>query len=177
MPVNTANSQLTQYLLEELQLHVCSCELIHIQNLARILSSLRSNHCSACVTVYTDLIFSVDDVSRPIVAAHDAHVTVLPGQLKSVGDLVHVRLEERQDAAESTGSMSTLIVVIVDKYECIECIQLPPTFTEVAEVGQLLSIVLAHHVAEMFAVSEFSHSTDVSVFVVADCFPAQINHL
>jgi hypothetical protein len=130
-----------------------------------------------CLWFLFNLVLAVNDISRPIVAAHDAHVTVLPGQLERVGDLVHVRLEERQNGAESTGSVSSLIVVIVDEYQSIKSIQLIPGLAVVLEVGKLLSVVLAYDVTKVLAMAEFCDSTDISVFVVADCLATQVNYL
>ena len=106
----------------------------------------------------------VDDISRPIVAAHDAHVTVLPGQLERVGDLVHVRLEERQSDA---GSVS-LRVVVVNEDERIESVHLSPTFTVLTQIREFLAVILAHDFGDLSSVTEFRHSSDGRVFVNGD---------
>ena len=122
-------------------------------------------------------VLSVNDIPLPVVAAHDADVSVLPGQLERVGDLVEVGVEEGQDGTESASPVSTLIVVVVDEDESTGWTQLTPTLTEVLEVRQSLSVVLAHDIAEVLTVTEFSDSSDVRVLVVAYCFAAQVNHL
>jgi hypothetical protein len=124
-----------------------------------------------------NLVLAVNDISRPIVAAHYAHVTVLPGQLERVGDLVHVGFEERQNGAKTTGSVSSLIVVIVDEYQSIKSIQLIPIFAVIYKVRKFLSAVLAYDVTEILAMAEFRYSADISVFVIADCLATQVNYL
>ena len=91
-------------------------------------------------------------------------MTVFPCQLKSVGNFVHVWFEERQNGTESTGSVASLVIVVVDKYECTQWRQLVPVLTVVPEVGQLLPVVLAYDVTEVFTVPEISDSTNVDIF-------------
>ena len=104
-------------------------------------------------------------------------MSVLPGQLERVGDLVEVGVEEGQDGTESASPVSTLIVVVVDEDESTGWTQLTPALTEVLEVRQSLSVVLAHDIAEVLTVTELGDSSDVRVLVVAYCFAAQVNHL
>lgn len=126
----------------------------------------------------TNLILAINNKSWPIVAAHDAHVTVLPSQLKSVGDFVQVWLEECQNDTESTGSVASLVIVVVDKYHCIHCRQLAPGMAVVLEVGQLLPVVLANDVTEALTVPEFRDSTHADIFVIADRLTnTQVDHL
>jgi len=61
------------------------------------------------------------EVLLPVEAAHDPHVTVLPGQLEGIGDLVHARLTECEDAVEVTGALR---VVVVDEDKGVERVQL-----------------------------------------------------
>ena len=123
--------------------------------------------------VFANLIFSVDYMSRPIVAAHDAHVTVRPGQLERVGDLVHVGVEERQRAVEP----SPLGVVVVREHQSITGTQLPPTFAVVPQLNQTPVDVLANDVAEVFPVTKFRHLSYVYVLVWTDCLDVRVTYL
>jgi hypothetical protein len=59
-------------------------------------------------------------------------MSVLPGQLKSIGNLVHICLKEGQNGSESAGSVSALVVMVVDENERVQCVQLVPSLAIVA---------------------------------------------
>ena len=73
--------------------------------------------------------------------------------------------------------MASLVIVVVDKYECTQWRQLVPVLTVVPEVGQLLPVVLAYDVTEVLAVPEFRDSSNVSIFVAADRLTTKVDHL
>ena len=127
----------------------------------------------ASLLCFTNLIFSVYYSSRPIVAAHDAHVTVRPGQLERVGDLVHIGVEERERAVEP----ASLCVVVVSKHQSITGTQLPPTFAVVPQPRQALVLVLADDVAEVLPVAEFRHVTYVHVLVGTHRLDVRVTYL
>ena len=112
-------------------------------------------------------------MSRPIVAAHDAHVTVRPRQLESVGDLVHVGIEERQRAVEPR----PLGVVVVRKHQSIMGTQLPPAFSVVPQLSQTPVVVLANDVAEVFPVTKFRHLSYVYVLGWTDRLDVRVTYL
>jgi len=113
--------------------------------------------------VRTDRILPGDDASRPIVAAHEAHVTVRPGQLERVRHLVHASVEESKQAF--VAEQAALRVGIVNEDDCITGTQLAPASTVVPEVRQSLVAVMAYDVANVHSVTEFRNSSYEHVLV------------
>ena len=105
------------------------------------------------------------------VAAHQSHVSVLPGQLEGRRDLVHVRVAPGDEGAER---FRLLIVVVVDEDERVLRVLLTPRFAEVLQVRHRLSVVLSHDVAEVVMVAELHHATDARVFVAGDRLAAVV---
>ena len=123
------------------------------------------------------LILPANNILRPIVAAHDAHVTVGPSQLEGVGHLVPVVLPEGEDRSVSTGSVTSLVVVVVDEHERIQRSQLTPILPEIIEVGEFLTVVAPENVSKIFTVFEFGNPTDVRILAGSDWFATHVDDL
>ena len=119
------------------------------------------------------LVVAVDNISRPIVAAHYPHVTVLPCQFERIGNLVHVRLEERQSAAGGV----PLRVVIVDEDKRVEGVHHAPTLAKGLQVRQLLAVILPHNIGKISSEAEFGNAADVRVFAGCNCTSAVVDNL
>ena len=123
------------------------------------------------------LILPANYIFWPIVAAHDAHVTVGPSQLKGVGHFVPVVLTESEDRSVSTGSVTSLVVVVVDEDEGIQRSQLTPILSEIIEVGELITVVPSENVSKIFTVFELGHPADERVLAGSDGFSAHVDDL
>ncbi len=74
--------------------------------------------------------------------------------------------------------MSSLVVVVVNEDEGIHCVQLIPRLAKVSQVGQLLSAILSHNIAEVLTMTELSNATDVRVLSIFDAFiSTDVNNL
>jgi len=90
-------------------------------------------------------------------------MTVQPGQLKGVGDLVHVGIEKGQDCIEVACTVA-LCVVVVDEYESIIRIELSPRFTVVSQIRHTLSAILSNNVPNDCTMSKMYASNMFNMF-------------
>jgi len=117
-------------------------------------------------------VLAVDEVLIPVVAGHDAREAVGPSQHEGHGHLVEFGNSEGQDHV-TAGSVSALVVVVVDEDQGATRRHHSPSLTKVAQELEL--IASAEGFAEEFSVFEFGDSANARVLGRRDGLAAQID--
>ena len=114
-------------------------------------------------------------ISVKAIAAHKTHMPIGPGEGKGCGHLVAAGLLEGYHIP--TSSMSPLVVMVINKNNCIHSIQETPALSKIPQVAQLLSIGVLEDLSYLDAVLELSDPAHACVLCGLDGLATLVNHL
>lgn len=108
-----------------------------------------------------------------VITRHDLNEGIRPSHHESISDLVVSRLLISEHS--TTGTMSSLIIVVVDERQAVVAWDESPSGAEVLQVRQSLVVSLGHDVAQVHTVLELGNSAEVSVVGVLDWLAAHVD--